>query len=214
MAAILASQSCYCRDAEMLNQGRTNEGLSFSSSISNQIAQLERKIFNVNGGNRVYRFQVDMRQTDSPARLGTNGRAVKMVPASEVMKRNAPNGSNKVEIVNGSKQIVNGASIVKRKPTMSLVKTPKVRDPQQFPPVDELKVLPSDEGFSWANENYSSWQRNIDVWSFVLSLRVRVLLDNAKWAYVGGFSEDKQVCFKRFGCLMQLLVPLFLILRC
>ncbi|KAI6694527.1 hypothetical protein NL676_022237 [Syzygium grande] len=192
MAAILASQSCYCRDAEMLNQGRTNEGLSFSSSISNQITQLERKIFNVNGGNRVYRFQVDMRQTDSSARLGTNGRAVKMVPASEVMKRNAPNGSNKVEIVNGSKQIVNGASIVKRKPTMSLVKTPKVRDPQQFPPGDELKVLPSDEGFSWANENYSSWQRNIDVWSFVLSLRVRVLLDNAKWAYAGGFSEDRQ----------------------
>lgn len=59
--------------------------------------------------------------------------------------------------------------------------------------LEELKVLPSDEGFSWANENYSSWQRSIDVWSFVLSLRVRVLLDNAKWAYVGGFTEEKQV---------------------
>lgn len=175
-----------------MNQGRTNDGLSFSSSVSNQITKLERKMCNVNCGNQVYRFRVIMRRSDSPARLGTNGRAVKMVPASEVIKRNAPNGNKKVEMVNGSKQVLNGASIVKRKPTLSLVKTPKVRGTKQFPPVDELKVLPSDEGFSWANENYSSWQRNIDVWSFVLSLRVRVLLDNAKWAYVGGISEDKQ----------------------
>lgn len=176
-----------------MNQGRTNDGLSFSSSISNQITKLERKMCNVNCGNRFYRFQVIMRRSDSPGRLGTNGRAVKMVPASEVIKRNAPNGNNRVEMANGSKQVLNGASIVKTKPTLSLVKTPKVRGTKQFPPVDELKVLPSDEGFSWANENYSSWQRNIDVWSFVLSLRVRVLLDNAKWAYLGGISEDKQV---------------------
>ncbi|CBI28458.3 unnamed protein product, partial [Vitis vinifera] len=58
--------------------------------------------------------------------------------------------------------------------------------------MEELKVLPSDEGFSWANENYNSWQRSIDVWSFVISLRLRILLDNAKWAYLGGFTEDKQ----------------------
>ncbi|KAL3725182.1 hypothetical protein ACJRO7_030229 [Eucalyptus globulus] len=175
-----------------MNQGRTKDGLSFSNSISNQITKLERKMCNVNFGERVHRFQVTVRQSDSPARLGTNGRAAKMTPASEVTKRNAPNGSNKVETVNGSKQVLNGASIVKKKPNLSLVKTSKVRDTKQFPPVDELKVLPSDEGFSWANENYSSWQRNIDVWSFVLSLRVRVLFDNAKWAYLGGFSEDKQ----------------------
>ncbi|XP_010069706.2 protein ACTIVITY OF BC1 COMPLEX KINASE 7, chloroplastic [Eucalyptus grandis] len=192
MVVILASQSCYCQYTEVMNQGRTKDGLSFSNSISNQITKLERKMCNVNFGERVHRFQVTVRQSDSPARLGTNGRAVKMMPVSEVTKRNAPNGSNKIETVNGSKQVLNGASIVKKKPNLSLVKTPKVRDTKQFPPVDELKVLPSDEGFSWANENYSSWQRNIDVWSFVLSLRVRVLFDNAKWAYLGGFSEDKQ----------------------
>lgn len=55
-----------------------------------------------------------------------------------------------------------------------------------------LKVFPSDEGFSWANENYSSFQRSIDVWSFVLSLRLRLLLDTSKWAYAGGFTQDKQ----------------------
>ncbi|KAF8014845.1 hypothetical protein BT93_H0591 [Corymbia citriodora subsp. variegata] len=175
-----------------MNQGRTNGGLSFSSSISNQITKLERKMWKVNFGKRVYRFQVIMRETDSPARLGTNGRAAKMVPVSEVMKRNAPNGNNEVEKVKGSKQALKGASIVKKKPTLSLVKTPKVLDTEQFPPVDELKVLPSDEGFSWANENNNSWQRNIDVWSFVLSLCIRVLFDDAKWAYLGGFSEDKQ----------------------
>ncbi|KAF8014844.1 hypothetical protein BT93_H0590 [Corymbia citriodora subsp. variegata] len=192
MAAILAAQSCYCRNTKVMNQGRTNGGLSFSSSIANQIKKLERKICKVNFGKRVYRFQVIMRQTDSPARLGTNGRATKMVPASEVMKRNAPNGSNKVEKVNGSKQALKGASIVKKKPTLSLVKTRKVRDTERIPPVDELKVLPLDEGFSWANEYYNSWQRNIDVWFFVLSLSIRVLFDDAKWAYLGGFSEDKQ----------------------
>ncbi|XWS31090.1 hypothetical protein CRYUN_Cryun23aG0047600 [Craigia yunnanensis] len=30
------------------------------------------------------------------------------------------------------------------------------------------------------------------MFGLALSLRVRVLLDNAKWAYVGGFTEDKQ----------------------
>jgi hypothetical protein len=43
-------------------------------------------------------------------------------------------------------------------------------------------------------DNYNSMQRSIDILSFVLSLRVRVLFDNAKWAYPGGFSEEKQVC--------------------
>ncbi|PWZ37242.1 S-adenosylmethionine carrier 1, chloroplastic/mitochondrial [Zea mays] len=41
-------------------------------------------------------------------------------------------------------------------------------------------------------DNYNSMQRSIDILSFVLSLRVRVLFDNAKWAYPGGFSEEKQ----------------------
>lgn len=157
------------------------------------------------------KFQVEMRQTESPSRLGVNGRAVKMVPASEVVKRKTPstnkvdkvnNMKNKVEKVNGS--VVNGASLVKSKPTpasSALVKAPKYETSDELPPVEELKVLPSDEGFSWANENYNSWQRSIDVWSFVLSLRIRVLLDNEKWAYAGGFTEDKQVGFETNLCM-------------
>jgi disease resistance protein RPM1 len=115
-----------------------------------------------------------------------------MVPATEVVKKKTIS-ENKVETVNGSKKVVNGASLVRRDTTPALTKTMKPESSKELPPLEELKVLPSDEGFSWANENYNSWQRSIDVWSFVLSLRVRVLLDNAKWAYVGGFTEEKQV---------------------
>lgn len=135
-----------------------------------------------------------MRQTESSARAGINGKAVKMVPTSEVVLKRKTPSINGVETVNGTRKIVNGASLVKKDTASAMVKSPKIRTPKELPlpPVEELKVLPSDEGFSWAKENYNSWQRSIDVWSFVLSLRVRVLLDNAKWAYIGGFTEDKQ----------------------
>lgn len=56
-----------------------------------------------------------------------------------------------------------------------------------------LRVLPSDEGFSWAKEDYSATKRQIDVWSFVLTLRSRVWFLDTKWTYVGGFTEEKQV---------------------
>ena len=116
-----------------------------------------------------------------------------MVPTSEVMKRRTPSVDSG-EIVNGTKRVVNGASIVKRESSAAaLVKSTKGRGTKELPPIEGLKVLPSDESFSWANENYNSVQRSIDVWSFVLSLRVRVLFDNAKWSYFDGFTEDKQV---------------------
>lgn len=57
---------------------------------------------------------------------------------------------------------------------------------------DNVKVLPSDESFSWSKENYSNLQRTIDVWSFVFSLRARIYFDGAKWSFFGGFSEEKQ----------------------
>lgn len=174
-----------------------------------------------------------MKQSESPAKLGSNGRTIKMVPTSEVMKRKTPsldnadvvngskrvvNGSNRVVngsigvangskgVLNGSKVVVNGTSIVKRDTASALVKTKKTGGSKELPLIEELKVLPSDEGFSWASNNYNSVQRSIDVWSFVLSLRVRVLFDNAKWSYIGGFTEDKQVelavqnCFLFFSC--------------
>ncbi|XWS75903.1 hypothetical protein CRYUN_Cryun01aG0131700 [Craigia yunnanensis] len=191
MAAILASHSCYSRNSELMNQGRTMDALSFSTSISNQFVKFERQIHNLPMADKSFRFQVEMQQTESASKVGINGRAVKMVPASEVVKRKTP-ATGKVEKVNGVKQVINGASIVRRDNSPALLKTPKSRVSKELPPLEDLKVLPSDENFSWANENYSTLQRTIDVWSFVLSLRVHVLLDNAKWAYVGGFTEEKQ----------------------
>ncbi|KAF8645638.1 hypothetical protein HU200_066134 [Digitaria exilis] len=102
------------------------------------------------------------------------------------------NGSVKVVINGTPKMAVNGTSLVKGSKTSSLVKTQKHTRLNDFPFQEELKVLPSDEGFSWAKDNYNSVQRSIDIWSFVLSFRVRVLFDNAKWAYPGGFSEENQ----------------------
>ncbi|KAG7989893.1 hypothetical protein I3843_03G260200 [Carya illinoinensis] len=189
MAAILASNSCYCRDKQSINQGQTLDNLSFSSTISvNKFLKFGGPSKNPPGTDK---FQVEMKQAEYPSRLVNNGRAVKMVPASELVKRKTPS-KNKVDIVNGSRQIVEGAKVVRRQPTAALVKTPKVRKSKELPPAEELKVLPSDEGFSWANENYNSLQRTIDVWSFVFSLRFRVLFSNEKWAYLGGFTDDKQ----------------------
>ncbi|KAL8152243.1 hypothetical protein V2J09_010003 [Rumex salicifolius] len=186
--AILASQGGCCHSMEISSQ-RTIGNMSFSSSISGDNFSSHKHITDLPArrGNRA--LKVVMRQTDATKKMGINGRAVKMVPTSEVMNGRSP-PVKKVENVNGSKQMVNGASIVKRESPASLATKQKANE--GLPPLEELKILPSDEGFSWANENYNSWQRSVDVWSFVLSLRIRVLLDNAKWAYVGGLTEEKQ----------------------
>ncbi|XP_031274519.1 protein ACTIVITY OF BC1 COMPLEX KINASE 7, chloroplastic isoform X1 [Pistacia vera] len=186
MAAILALQGGCCRNNDLINQ-RSMDNLSFSNSVS----KFERQTCNPTTTSKYFQFQVEMQQTELPSRLGTNGRPVKMVPTSEVMKKKTPS-DGKAERVNGTKQVINGASLVKRKSTSALVRTPKRRDSDELPPVEGLKVLPSDESFSWANENYNSWQRTVDVWSFVTAFRLRILFDNAKWAYFGGYTEDKQ----------------------
>lgn len=101
-------------------------GLSFSSSVSSQSVQFERQTGTPKMTNRSVKLLVEMRQTESPSRLGTNGRAIKMVPASEVMKRKIPPSTNgEVEKVNGVNQVVNGANMVGKSPTSALVKAPK-----------------------------------------------------------------------------------------
>ncbi|CAJ2668333.1 unnamed protein product [Trifolium pratense] len=198
MAVIMALNGCYCNNIEAVNQRRSLDNLGFIGSISaHKLSKNERSGSNKPGNDKFHRFVVEMRQTEvPPSKYGTNGRAVKMLPATELVKKKTIS-EKKVETVNGSKQVVNGASLVRRDPTPTLPNTTKPETSKELPPLEELKVLPSDEGFSWANENYNSWQRSIDVWSFVLSLRVRVLLDNAKWAYVGGFTEEKQKSRRR-----------------
>lgn len=43
------------------------------------------------------------------------------------------------------------------------------------------------------NENYSEVERSLRVGWFVVCLQMRVVLDNTKWSYFGGFTLDKQV---------------------
>ncbi|KAI3465543.1 hypothetical protein Pfo_022206 [Paulownia fortunei] len=195
MAVILASHSCYCSIGELINHGRPGKNLTFSVSLTNyNNSEFDNDVKNLVKTKKLCRFQVNMQQRELPAKLDRNGRVIKMVPTTEIRKRMTPSISTS-EIVNGSAKnvngvrVVNGGSLVKKDPAPPLSKSSRLKE---LPPIEGLKVLPSDEGFTWANENYNFMQRTIDVWSSVISLRVRVLLDNAKWTYIGGFTQEKQ----------------------
>lgn len=136
-------------------------------------------------------LRAELRQTSSRAKLSTNGTAIQMVPTSEIVKRKSV--VKKVEIINGSEKVGSGTALVK------VVDTPaefrKSEKLKQLPPAEEPEPVISVKSYSWSNENYSSFQRNIEVWSLFVSLRIRSLLDNAKWTYLGGFTEDNKVSF-------------------
>ncbi|KAL0320046.1 UNVERIFIED_CONTAM: protein ACTIVITY OF BC1 COMPLEX kinase, chloroplastic [Sesamum radiatum] len=200
MAAILASHSCCCRIGQLNHHGKPGDNLTFSSSLVNyNHSELDNDVKDLVKPRKLPRFQVEMQDRELPVKPGPNGRVIKMVPTTEIKKQMSPSVTTP-EIVNGSIKNVNGASVVKggslikKDPTPPLLKSSRAKE---LPPHEGLNVLPSDEGFSWANENYNSVQRTIDVWSFVIALRVRVLLDNAKWTYIGGFTDDKQVARRR-----------------
>ncbi|CAH9060660.1 unnamed protein product [Cuscuta europaea] len=178
-AATLASHSYCCLNGELIECRTKSHNLSSSQTIS-PLFYSKFKRHSLKNTEMVCGFSVQMQQRESPVKLGRYGRPIEMIPASEVTQRKVPS-INGVEIVNGT----SGASIVKRAVSPAvMIKAKSI----ELPPVD----LPSDEGFNWANENYNSFQRKIDIWSFALSLRVRVFLDNAKWTYASGFNEDKQ----------------------
>lgn len=199
MAAVLASQSCYFHEMDLQHHGIAIDDLTFSRSMSSKrFPQFDRYITNLPAFPKGFVFRVEMRQTKEPTERVSNGQPIKMPPTSEFMRRTRNSSVNKAATVNGTKQIVNGGSkvvngvsIVKRE-TSPLVRRSTVLEDEGLPPFDEPRVLPADVGFSWASDNYNSVQRSIDVWSFVISLRVRIFFDNAKWAFAGGFSEEKQ----------------------
>ncbi|XP_073295053.1 protein ACTIVITY OF BC1 COMPLEX KINASE 7, chloroplastic-like isoform X1 [Primulina huaijiensis] len=191
MAAILASHSCCCRIGELKNNGRVDNLNFFGSALNHSESKFEENAYKPVKIDKHHKFQAEMQRKELPAKSGSNRRAIKMVPTTD-HRKNMLSSTSTSDVVNGSVKtingvnVVNGASLVKRDSTLPLAKS------TGLPPIEGVKVLPNDEGFSWANENYNSIQRSIDVWFFVISLRVRVLLDNAKWTYIGGFTEDKQ----------------------
>lgn len=48
-----------------------------------------------------------------------------------------------------------------------------------------------DSEFRWAQDNYNSTQRSIEIWAFIVQLRVRLTLLDQKWTYAGGFTDEK-----------------------
>lgn len=82
--------------------------LSFSSSMSIQLhPTFRRQARNSYPTDRFFRLQVKMQESKSSAKLGSNGRPIKMVPTSEVMKRKTPSLDH-ADVLNGSKRVVNG----------------------------------------------------------------------------------------------------------
>lgn len=200
MAAVLASSRCYQRQLEPLNQGRCLEDLSFSGSISNlKFAKFTTAINESSATKKLPRVIAKVQQEQAD-KFGTNGRATKMVSSTnrretkmvstKDLVKHKDSSHQKSLSVRNSNVMVNGVSLIKRNNMATLSKTEK-KEPKLIPVMDE--VLPSDEGFSWAKENYNSLQRTIDIWSFVFSFRLRVLFDNEKWAYFEGFTEEKLV---------------------
>lgn len=55
-----------------------------------------------------------------------------------------------------------------------------------------MPQIPLDNDFRWARDNYNSTQRSIDIWSFIISLRVKLYLLDQKWSYLGGWTEEKK----------------------
>lgn len=187
-AAVLASHTCCDSIWESKSNGipRDDRSLWGLSTNYNRVVKTRR----------LGRFRVKMQKRElPPPQLGKYGKFIKMVPTSEIRKQMS-HVLDKPENVNGSPKKVNGVhvatsrSLVKKDLTLPPSKLSRLNE---FPPIEGPRPLPSDETFSWANENYNSVQITIDVWSSLLSLRIRVLLDNAKWTYIGGFSEEKQV---------------------
>lgn len=49
-----------------------------------------------------------------------------------------------------------------------------------------------DDQFRWSKDSYNSTQRSLDIWSFILSLRLKLWLLDQKWSYPGGWTETKK----------------------
>ncbi|CAL9063117.1 unnamed protein product [Musa banksii] len=196
MMAVLASNG-YCRQyLETFDKRRAVQDFTFSGAVSDcRSPYFATALADCPATKRLPRILAMARQTEFDGLVTDNG-ANKMVPTKDLVRKRIPSHQKPVPI-NGSKMVVIGAGPSKRDSTSDLVRTKKNIAPKEITFTDEVKVLPLDEGFSWANDNYNYWQRTMDIWNFVISLRIRVLFDNGKWAYIDGFTEEKQKIRRR-----------------
>ncbi|KAL8238056.1 hypothetical protein R6Q59_019137 [Mikania micrantha] len=209
MEAILACSSCYSGDVRLVNQGRKSM-LDRHECTSLKIVRTHRFHVEMQQTESPMKFGANVQPSKldtngQPVKLGANGKPVNLATNAQRMKlgsRGQPITMVPIsEVVNnkhlskqrsGTSIQINGTSLFEKEISRPLAKSIKVKEPTGFLPSEEFRVFPSERSFKWANENYDLLQRSMDVWFFVLSLRVRVLLDNSKWAYLGSFTEEKQ----------------------
>ncbi|MGF1676762.1 MAG: ABC1 kinase family protein [Rivularia sp. (in: cyanobacteria)] len=55
----------------------------------------------------------------------------------------------------------------------------------------------SDQAYRWNRKNYSSRRRFFDIWSFVLTLMLKLWLYNKSWSYSGGVTETKKAARRK-----------------
>ncbi|KAL4185707.1 hypothetical protein AMTRI_Chr10g232040 [Amborella trichopoda] len=218
MATVLAPYRHYKKNDIIAKNGRYDDMGFWRSTKYSNFPKLDKYTENYCSSKSTLRCSVEPSETESDkigSALETNGKASRsrMVPVGQVLRNQISSVTTRKptrKLVNGSRPVINGTSIVKKVPSTALVQRKQIIKEKELPPIDELKVLPPDDGFSWAKEDYNVWQRNVDIWAFVISLRIRVLFDNAKWTYIGGFSEEKQKIRRRITaswvreCVLQL----------
>ena len=54
-----------------------------------------------------------------------------------------------------------------------------------------------EKAYRWNRKNYSRQRRYIDIWAFVLLWLSWLWIDNKKWSYRGGFTEEKKLARRR-----------------
>ncbi|MFN6530028.1 AarF/ABC1/UbiB kinase family protein [Nostoc sp. ChiSLP03a] len=55
----------------------------------------------------------------------------------------------------------------------------------------------SEKAYRWNREKYSSKRRFVDIWSFVLTLLLKLWLYNKSWSYPGGVTDAKQAARRK-----------------
>ncbi|CAA6672448.1 unnamed protein product [Spirodela intermedia] len=128
------------------------------------------------GGGPFFRAAPPVRAAQQQQRPGAagrriNGRPSRMVPTTELARRSSPEGP--------------------------LVAVERVRRRPPVPPSSgeeerTAAVAAAVVAFGWEQGGYNAWRRTVDVWSFLLTLNLRVKMDAAEWTYRGGFTEEKQ----------------------
>jgi len=84
------------------------------------------------------------------------------------------------------------ASPTKMNSTASVSSTTTNGTPSEVIEAEVLDDRPSDADFAWANDDYNVTQRTIDTWAFFIQFRTRLYLLDKKWAYAGGYTEEKK----------------------